>query len=142
MAKGRPTKYKDEYARMARKACLMGATNDDLAELFDVATSTIHEWRDNHEDFSDAIKQAKVESDAQVERALFERATGYSHPEVKVFHDQGEIYTWEGIKHYPPDTAAAFIWLKNRQPQRWRDKQEIEHSGAINITIEESEKDL
>ncbi len=28
-------------------------------------------------------------------------------------------------EHYPPDTAAAFIWLKNRQKQTWRDRHEI-----------------
>ena len=32
-------------------------------------------------------------------------------------------------EHFPPDTAAAFIWLKNRQPHRWRDKKEVHETG-------------
>ena len=28
-----------------------------------------------------------------------------------------------------PDTAACLIWLKNRQPATWRDKQEIDHTS-------------
>ena len=28
----------------------------------------------------------------------------------------------------PPDTAAAFIWLKNRRRGQWRDRHEIEHT--------------
>ena len=32
-------------------------------------------------------------------------------------------------EHFPPDTAAAFIWLKNRQPDRWRDKKEVHETG-------------
>jgi hypothetical protein len=31
------------------------------------------------------------------------------------------------IEHCPPDVAAAFIWLKNRDPQHWRDSQQLEH---------------
>jgi hypothetical protein len=30
-------------------------------------------------------------------------------------------------EHCPPDVAAAFIWLKNRDPDRWRDVQNVEH---------------
>jgi hypothetical protein len=31
------------------------------------------------------------------------------------------------IEHCPPDVGAAFIWLKNRDPDRWRDVQNVEH---------------
>jgi hypothetical protein len=31
------------------------------------------------------------------------------------------------IEHCPPDVGAAFIWLKNRDPERWRDVQNVEH---------------
>lgn len=40
-------------------------------------------------------------------------------------------------KHYPPDTAAAFIWLKNRAG--WRDKQDIEHTtgdAGFHMTVD------
>ena len=30
-------------------------------------------------------------------------------------------------EHCPPDVGAAFIWLKNRDPDRWRDLQNVEH---------------
>jgi hypothetical protein len=30
------------------------------------------------------------------------------------------------IEHLPPDVTAAF-WLKNRDPERWRDVQNVEH---------------
>jgi hypothetical protein len=30
-------------------------------------------------------------------------------------------------EHCPPDVAAAFICLKNRDPDRWRDVQNVEH---------------
>jgi hypothetical protein len=31
------------------------------------------------------------------------------------------------IEHVPPDVTAAIFWLKNRDPQHWRDSQQLEH---------------
>ncbi|WP_295448053.1 hypothetical protein [uncultured Thiodictyon sp.] len=36
-------------------------------------------------------------------------------------------------KHYPPDTAAASLWLRNRQPALWWDKVEIEEDVNLNV---------
>ena len=33
------------------------------------------------------------------------------------------------IEH-PPDTQAASLWLRNRQPRLWRDKHEIDVADA------------
>lgn len=125
---GRPTKYKTEYADLAFKFCLMGATNERLAEFFDVAVSTVSLWMVEHEAFSDAIKKGRVQADAEIAHALYHRAKGYSHAAVKIFADvkTGAQQVVDYTEHYPPDTAAAFIWLKNRAG--WKDRQE--HTGA------------
>lgn len=57
---------------------------------------------------------------------------GYSHPETHVSNYMGDITKTELIKHYPSDTVAAFIWLKNRQPEKWRDKIEI----GVNLKLD------
>lgn len=122
---GRPTKYKEEYVELAFKFCLLGATNDKLAELFEVSPSTIDLWIAEHEEFSGSVKAARFQADAEVANSLYHRARGYSHNAVKIFQSKGdsgpEIVPY--IEHYPPDTAAAFIWLKNRAG--WKDKQEL-----------------
>jgi hypothetical protein len=41
---------------------------------------------------------------------------------------EGEVTLTPFVKHYPPDTHAASLWLRNRQSKRWRDR--IEHTGA------------
>ncbi|MBS8267186.1 XRE family transcriptional regulator [Halomonas litopenaei] len=120
----RPTKYKAEFAEQARKLCLLGATDSELADFFGVAESTINKWKLNHKGFSESIKNGKIMADAEVASRLYERALGYSHPEEKVFNNQGEIVTHQTTKHYPPDTTAAAIWLNNRKPDRWRNKPE------------------
>ena len=48
---------------------------------------------------------------------------------------QGQVTLTPIIKHYPPDTTAAIFWLKNRKTDQWRDKQDVEHSGSVGVTI-------
>ena len=131
--RGRPTKYKEEYAKQAEKICLLGATDEFLADYFEVDVSTINVWKEKHSEFKESIKRGKKDADAKVAESLYGRAVGYSHPEQKVFNNQGEIVTHDTIKHYAPDPTAAIFWLKNRQPKEWRDKQEVEHAGQIDI---------
>ncbi|SFY21860.1 terminase [Azotobacter vinelandii] len=131
---GRPSKYKPEYAEQARKLCLLGATDVEMADFFEVSESTINKWKEDYPEFSESIKSGKVLADADVTDRLFKRATGYSHPDIDIRVIDGAIVETPLIKHYPPDTAAAIFWLKNRQKERWRDKQEVEHSGDVSLT--------
>jgi len=121
---GQPTSYKEEYPEQARKLCLLGATDKDLADFFNVCEATINNWKNEHPEFLESLRAGKLTADANVAEALYNRACGYSHKEEKVFNFQGEILTHDTTKHYPPDTAAALTWLKNRQGDKWRDKTE------------------
>lgn len=142
---GRPSLYKNEYADQAYKYCLLGATDERLAELFGVNPDTVHEWKKVHPKFSESITRGKEIADAEIAASLFHRAKGYSHPEVHVSNYQGEVTLTPLTKHYPPDTPAASLWLRNRQPKIWRDKVDVEHAGqnggpiktegSLNVTI-------
>lgn len=130
---GRPTEYKSEYAKQAEKLCEMfGATDLDLAKYFGVSERTIYYWKRDHKAFLHALKSKKL-SDERVERSLYERAIGYSHPEDKIFNNNGEAMVVETMKHYPPDTGACVVWLANRQPERWKKDPGSEKVGE-NIT--------
>lgn len=131
----RPTSYREEYAEKARKLCLLGLTDVQLAEVFDVTEKTLNNWKHAHPEFFQSLKAGKEIADGEVAASLYSRACGYSHLEEKVFCTNGEITTHETIKHYPPDTAAAFIWLKNRQPQIWRDKPEGEDNPDLPSSV-------
>lgn len=130
---GRPTKYKPEYAELAYGFCLLGATDQFLAERFDVNQDTINEWKKVYPEFSESTARGREIADVEVVKALYHRAKGYSHPEVDVKVIQNQVVLTDLVKHYPPDTTAASLWLRNRQSAKWRDKQEVEHSGQIGI---------
>ena len=141
---GRPTSYKPDYARQARVVCaLLGAIDTDLAELFNVDRSTIYDWKNKSPEFADALKQGKAELDAKVEKSLYERASGYEAPEDKVIFQDGEPQVMQITKRYPPDATSMIFWLKNRQPERWRDKREIDahvkQETLTPITVDELE---
>lgn len=134
--RGRPSSYKPEYTEQARKLCLLGAVDEDLADFFNVASSTISNWKHSEPDFLKAITLGKDEADNQVERSLFRRAMGFSHPETKFATHEGKITDREDFtRHYPPDTAACIFWLKNRKKDHWRDKQDLNVAGDITLQI-------
>lgn len=136
---GRPTLYKPEYVAIAKEMCRRGATDHDLAEEFGVATSTIWRWTVKHEDFCSAIKSEKDGFDDRVERALAQRAIGYTYNSEKVFSHNGEIVRAEIIEHLPPDVGAAKMWLTNRRRATWSEVVRNEITGKIAVT-DESDK--
>ena len=128
--RGRPTKYTAEHAELARKFCLLGATNERLAELLEVGVTTIDRWLAQHAEFRGAVKRGREQADARVGESLFERACGYSHAEDKIFLYEGQPVIVPTTKHYAPDPVAAIFWLKNRRPDLWKDRKAVEVSNA------------
>jgi len=132
---GRPTKYRAEFCARAYRLCLLGLTDKELAECFGVNEETLITWKAKYPKFAKSISSGKIDADAEVAEKTFHRAKGYSHKAVKIFMPAGAkkpVYA-PFVEHYPPDTQAASLWLRNRQPKLWRDKQELEHSGAVAI---------
>lgn len=129
----RPSKFKPEFVEQAVKLCRLGATDMEIADFFEVDVRTIYRWKGENEEFCQALKISKEEADQRVERSLFARAIGYEHDEVDIRVIGSRIEMTPIRKHYPPDTTAAIFWLKNRKPNDWRDKAELEHKGAVTI---------
>ena len=119
---------------MAYQHCLLGATDEQLADLFEVSKQTINTWKQKHPAFLDSIKRAKRTADSEVAQSLFKRATGFTHPAVKIFSHDGGAFEHEYQEYIPPDTGAAAFWLKNRQPELWRDKPEV--SVVVNNEVQ------
>lgn len=122
--KGRPDKYHGDYPQQTRKLCMLGYTDAQLASFFGVAERTWNRWKKSHPDLKKAMTAGKAVADSDVAESLYKRATGYSHPDTDIRVIDGQIVTTELVKHYPPDTVACIFWLKNRQRELWRDKQD------------------
>lgn len=110
-----------------------GLTDEQIAKNLDITPSTLYEWKRRYSEISEALKKGKEVVDIEVENALLKRALGYSYEEKKVEVSEEGTKVTKTIKEVVPDTTAQIFWLKNRRPDRWRDKQDIEHSGAVNV---------
>lgn len=125
---GRPPEYDPSFNEQAAKLCKLGATDFELADFFGVTTRTIYRWKNTHEGFCQAVIAGKDSADERVVRALFNRAVGYSYESEKIFNDKGNVVRASCVEHVPPDSGAAFNWLKNRRPDEWRDKKEVDNN--------------
>lgn len=128
---GRPTDYKAEYAIDAAKLCSLGATDQELADFFEVDVRTIYRWKHTHDAFCQALIDGKTAADDRVERSLYQRAVGYEQEEVKIFMPSGAdepVYAPFRAK-IPADVGAAKLWLTNRRGEAWREVSRQEHTG-------------
>ena len=128
MGLGRPTDYREEYVIQVEKLCKLGATDEEIADFFEISVATLNNWKREHPDFLASVKNGKILADANVANSLYQRAIGYEHDdeEIKVVSDgQGMGSSIQRVpirKHYPPDPVSMIFWLKNRQKKLWRDK--------------------
>lgn len=119
---GRPTLYQPELAERALKLCLAGATNEELADHFEVNRTTIDRWLQKHAGFAEAVKQGREVADGSVAQKLYSRAVGYTYETTKVLLYRGEPVTVPHAVHYPPDIQACIFWLRNRRRRQWLEK--------------------
>lgn len=128
-----------------------GLTDEQIAKNLGISKDTFYKYKKDHADFSDALKRGKEVIDFEVENALLKRALGYEYTEVTKERimkkdERGQpVVNIHGVPLYEmvvtktvkkevvPDTTAQIFWLKNRRPKDWRDKQDVEHSGSVDI---------
>lgn len=139
---GRPTKFSEALAAKIIDLAGKGKTVEQIAKIVGVSPRTLAFWAANKEEFSQALREAKLTADELVEASLFLRANGYSHPEEKIFCTRdGDIKRVKTTKHYPPDTSAITLWLRNRRPKEWqRGPNDIVINPALGKNDEELDK--
>jgi hypothetical protein len=98
----------------------MGLTDEQIAVILEISRRTLNYWKKNPE-FGEALKRGKLKADFKVTQCLYKKATGY---ETLVKKGNKEVVAWT-----PGDTTAMIFWLKNRLPEVWRDRQELNHKG-------------
>lgn len=111
MTKGRPSIYDPAYCEQAIAVLADGFSMTALAGEIGVARSTVYEWVEHHQDFSDAIKIGQAKAVLWWEKA-----------------NRNLAITGEG------NATACIFGLKNRAADEWRDKIETQHSGELAIS--------
>ncbi len=144
-----PTYRKDTHPALALSYCLLGCTDEKLAEALKITTETLHRWRETDDEFDYAIKEGREIANANVAKSLYHRACGYNQEEKEyraeyvkdadgniVLDEDGnkirEIVLHKVVKkHMPADVASAKFFLWNRtktlpKAEQWNDRQDID----------------
>lgn len=134
---GRPSIFSEIVAQKMVSLFEQGKTEDQVAKIIGVTTTTLRNWKSGKQAFLWSVNEAKLKADEMVEASLYHRAIGYSHPEEKVFCNQGVVTTHMTEKHYPPEPTAAIYWLNNRNPNKWKSKVTVfsDESEPIDVKL-------
>lgn len=112
----RPSKYETHVAPRFEEIkgwVSNGATDEEVAKRLGISESSFYQYKKDFSEFSDLLKKNKEYVDLQVENALLKNALN------------GNI-------------AAQIFWLKNRRPDKWRDKplqQEDDQESKLDALI-------
>ena len=122
-----------------------GLTDKQIAEnKIGVSEVTFCNWKKEYPLILEALKKGKAPVDIEVENATLKLALGYTVTVKKAMKvktekqlaGKGKIveehieYVDEEI-YIPPNPVNQIFWLKNRKPERWKDKPEIKDETAL-----------
>ena len=123
-----------------------GLIDKDIAKNLGISVASFHSYKKIHLEFLESLKRSKDEADVIVENSLYKRANGYTYDEIT-----SELLTTVAAdgstskdltvtkivrKEVAGDTTAQIFWLKNRKPDDWRDRQNIEHTGKMSLDVD------
>jgi hypothetical protein len=123
---GRKSKYHthiEPYLGAIQAMMRNGATLEILSQKFNVHVGTLCEYKHKFPEFAEALNTSAEIADMEIENAFYNMAK--------------------------TDKWAAYVWLKNRQSKRWRDKQHVfQQSSTVvrkdyqNMSTEELEREM
>lgn len=115
-----------------------GLTDAEIAHNMGIHVATLYRWQEAHCEICNALKRGKAPVDIKVENQLLKSALGFkvtvkkavkvktkkNKPGVGLIEEE-HIEMVDEEQYIPPVPAAQFFWLKNRRPDKWREKQDI-----------------
>ena len=119
-----------------------GLTDIQIAEKMGIGESTLYEWENRYPEIREALKKGKAPVDMEVENALLKSALGFEYEEtiteITEAPDGTQRKLIKKFRHYcPPSNTAQIFWLKNRRPDKWRDKQDFAlNTAPVKVVID------
>lgn len=109
-----------------------GLTNEQIAKRMGISKSTLAEWKKKHSGISDALKKSKEIYDTKVVDSLQSLTEIIELKEEKIRYEKGlEVERTVTIKQVAPNVTALIFWLKNRQPDKWRENRQESDTTAL-----------
>jgi hypothetical protein len=145
----RRSKYNpDTFPLLAEGYARQGLIDTQIAKNLGIGKTTFYIYEQKHAEFREAIMRGKMPVDFEVENSLLKIAKGFKHEETtKIMtldqDDNPKVKELKSVSKYiPPNERAIEFWLSNRNPERWKNKQSVEHSGEVKENHEITYSDL
>lgn len=131
-------KYSPETTEKLVKHLKKGSTITSACQAVGISRETFYDWMDKKPDFSDTIKKAMAIPDRKVENSLFKQAKGFFKVKEKHFEVEkdGKKQLVKVIeKVVLPNVTATIFYLKNKKPDEFKDRHNLDLSGDMNIKV-------
>lgn len=144
MTAGRKKLYDpNTFPLLGERFARQGLNDKQIAKNLGIALSAYYNYQNQYVEFLEALKRGKHPVDIEVENSLLKRALGFEyeekHTEIEIGSDgQPKPAKIKTVKKFiPGDTTAMIFWLKNRNPENWRDVniQELTGKNGKEISI-------
>lgn len=132
--------------------CKEGVSQEMIARKLGVAISTFQSYKLKFPELLEALKKGKELADIQVTNALFQAAIGYEITEEHSEYIEGTRSGKAGMmpnasnhhnkkvttitKKIPGNVTAQIFWLKNRRPDLWQDRKELDAHISESLELE------
>lgn len=114
---GRPTKYEPRFCYDCIEFMGQGYSLTAFAGSIGVSRATINNWMAEHAEFLEATRTGQAKRTMCLEKTLLAGETG-------------------------PKVTGHIFALKNADPEGWKDKQEVEHSGGVTVRADDLDERL
>lgn len=160
MAKSKYERVVEPKLDVVEGWCREGLTIEEIAKNLEISKTTFYKYIREHSELSERLKKGKDVADYKVENELYKKTQGYKVTVKKpikvkeVIYDNGkrvkEIERVEIVEqeiYCPPELGAQIFWLKNRRPDKWKDKipesndKEGTETGIVILTPVDEEHD-
>ena len=100
--------FKSDQLNLEKVAVIasMGLTDEEIAIILDISPRTLNYWKKTNPGFLQSLNRGQLKADFQITQSLYQKAKN-------------------------GDTTAQIFWLKNRRPDLWREKSQLEFSGQV-----------
>lgn len=108
MSGPKPIKVTPEMIQKAESLAAQGLTMEQIASVLGMGERTLYEKQEDNAQLAQAIKRGRHKGVASITNALFQKAKG-------------------------GDNTAMIFYLKNRDPENWKDRKDVSTTGEIEI---------
>ena len=129
MRKGDNTKYNLELLPKIFKWASEGIREIGIANNLGIRQETLINWKKEHPELVETLKEGKEQAIVKVENSLYKRANGFKYKEKKVVVNGNNPHEEVVTKYVIPDVAAQTFILKNRLPEEYKDRQSVDVTG-------------